>query len=346
MRYTANNQMDSDEGEGGMSFEVKKNEKAEDNYIVKEELGNMFIDRESGWLNSKPLSFYFSRRGKFGIVYRCEEKSTGKTWAAKYVKTIRAKDREAVQREIDLMAELEHPSLMALIDAYQSSRQTVMILECITGGELFERIVDDKFDLTESEVISYMRQICAGVQHMHHNNIMHLDLKPENIMCVNRTGFQLKIIDFGLARKYEPNNELKVLCGTPEFVAPEVISFDAITPLTDMWSVGVICYVLLSGLSPFLGDSDTETLNNVTVGEWDFEDEAFDGISNGAKEFISSLLVKDQRDRMSVDECFRHAWLSEISTRTKACETKLSTARLKKFLARRRWQVGLIHLIS
>eukprot|EP00057_Strongylocentrotus_purpuratus_P013444 XP_011667918.1 PREDICTED: myosin light chain kinase, smooth muscle isoform X2 [Strongylocentrotus purpuratus] len=299
-----------------MSFEVKKNEKAEDYYIVKEELG----------------------KGKFGIVYRCEEKSTGKTWAAKYVKTIRAKDKEAVQREIDLMSELEHPSLMALIEAYQSSRQTVMILECITGGELFERIVDDTFDLTESEVISYMRQICAGVQHMHHHNIMHLDLKPENIMCVNRTGFQLKIIDFGLARKYEPDNDVKVLCGTPEFVAPEVISYDAITPLTDMWSVGVICYVLLSGLSPFLGDSDSETLNNVTMGEWDFEDEAFDGISNCAKDFISDLLVKDQRDRTSVDDSFKHPWLSELSTRTKACETKLSTKRLKKFLARRRWQ--------
>lgn len=83
-------------------------------------------------------------------------------------------------------------------------------LSSITGGELFERIVDDTFDLTESEVISYMRQICAGVQHMHHHNIMHLDLKPENIMCVNRTGFQLKIIDFGLARKYEPGNDVKV----------------------------------------------------------------------------------------------------------------------------------------
>ncbi|XP_071499533.1 uncharacterized protein [Diadema antillarum] len=300
----------------GNSFKIEKSVKPEELYTLKEELG----------------------KGKFGVVYRCEEKATGKIWAAKYVKTIRAKDREDVLREITLMSELEHPSLMALVAAFQTTRQTVLILECITGGELFERIVDDKFDLTESEVISYMRQICAGVQHMHHHHVLHLDLKPENIMCVNRTGFQLKIIDFGLARKYEPGGEIKVLCGTPEFVAPEVVSFEPIAHPTDMWSVGVICYILLSGLSPFMGDNDNDTLNNVTMGDWDFDDEVFDNISCQAKDFISSLLIKDMSKRMTVDECFRHPWLSEISTRTRACENKLSTERHKKFLARRRWQ--------
>ena len=89
-----------------------------------------------------------------------------------------------------------------------------------------------------------MRQICDGVQHMHDNHILHLDLKPENIMCVEKSGHRIKLIDFGLARRFEPSDDMKVMFGTPEFVAPEVVNYEQIGFATDMWSVGVICYVL------------------------------------------------------------------------------------------------------
>lgn len=114
-------------------------------------------------------------------------------------------------------------------------------------------------------------------------------------MLVNQRSTQIKLIDFGLARRYKKGDSLKVLFGTPEFMAPEVINYEQVTPQTDMWSIGVITYVLLSGLSPFAGDNDSETLANVTAGEWDFDDPVFEDISDEAKDFIQDLLVKNQR---------------------------------------------------
>ncbi len=165
----------------------------------------------------------------------------------------------------------------------------------IHGGELFERVIDESFILTERLCELYVMQICEGLDFMHRSNILHLDLKPENILCLSREGHRIKIIDFGLARRFNPNENLKVLFGTPEFVAPEVVNYDLIGYGTDMWSVGVICYVLLSGLSPFMGDNDTETYNNIIKAEYDFDDESFTIISNEARDFITKLLVKDMR---------------------------------------------------
>lgn len=114
----------------------------------------------------------------------------------------------------------------------------------ISGGELFERVVADDFTLTEKDCILFMRQICEGVAYMHSQDVVHLDLKPENIMCHTRTSHEIKIIDFGLAQKLNPDNPIRVLFGTPEFIPPEIINYEPIGVQSDMWSIGVICYVL------------------------------------------------------------------------------------------------------
>ncbi|XP_072047598.1 myosin light chain kinase, smooth muscle-like [Amphiura filiformis] len=274
-------------------------------------------------------------KGRFGVVYRCKSKADGKELAAKFIKTT-PKEMQAVREEIAVMNDLHHSKLLQCVDAFETPRQMILILEMIAGGELFERVIDDDFVLTERDVIKYMRQICAGVQHMHRQSILHLDLKPENIMCVDKTGSRIKLIDFGLARKFDPTANVKVMFGTPEFVAPEVINYEKINFATDMWSVGVICYILLSGLSPFMGDNDAETLSNVTLAEWDFEDEAFDDISDDAKDFIDKLLIKDLEKRKTVDDCLQDKWLIKDVNKMKAC--KISKDNFKKFVARRRWQ--------
>lgn len=127
-------------------------------------------------------------------------------------------------------------------------------------------------------------------------------------MLVNPHSTQIKLIDFGLARRYKKGDSLKVLFGTPEFMAPEVINYEQVTTATDMWSIGVITYVLLSGLSPFAGDNDSETLTNVTSGDWDFDDPVFEDISDEAKDFITELLIKRERDRGTVKDCLEHPW--------------------------------------
>lgn len=114
----------------------------------------------------------------------------------------------------------------------------------VQGGELFERIIDEDYVLTERECIHFLRQICDGLKFMHKANILHLDLKPENILCVTPNSNEIKIIDFGLAREFDPENSFKIMFGTPEFVAPEVVNYDMVNFSTDMWSIGVVTYIL------------------------------------------------------------------------------------------------------
>ncbi|XP_068204148.1 uncharacterized protein [Palaemon carinicauda] len=243
------------------------------------------------------------------------DKETGQKFAAKFVNTKRNQDRANVEREIDIMkalnAERPHPRLIQLYDAFDMDKEMCLVLEIVDGGELFERVIDDDFVLTERACTIFVRQICEGVEFIHSKNILHLDMKPENILCLSREGNRIKICDFGLARKYDPRKKLQVLFGTPEFVAPEVVNFEPISFGTDMWSVGVITYVLLSGLSPFMGHNYVETMTNVTKNKYDFEDEAFKSVSEDAKDFIRKLLVLDKSLRLTPAQCRHHSWLRQ-----------------------------------
>uniref|UniRef100_A0A672FH17 Myosin light chain kinase family, member 4b n=1 Tax=Salarias fasciatus TaxID=181472 RepID=A0A672FH17_SALFA len=252
-------------------------------------------------------------RGRFGQVHKCMENSSGLTLAAKIIKARSQKEKEVVRNEIQVMNQLNHANLIQLYAAFESRHDIILVMEYVEGGELFDRIIDENYNLTELDTVLFIRQICEGLQYMHKMYILHLDLKPENILCVSRATNKIKIIDFGLARRYKPREKLRVNFGTPEFLAPEVINYEFVSFPTDMWSLGVITYMLLSGLSPFLGDDDNETLNNILACQWNFEEEEFTDISDEAKDFITRLLVKSKSWRMSAAESLRHPWLSDRS---------------------------------
>ncbi|KAM9848839.1 uncharacterized protein mylk4b [Aulostomus maculatus] len=249
--------------------------------------------------------------GRFGQVHKCIENSSGLTLAAKIIKAKSQKEKEVVRNEIQVMNQLNHSNLIQLYAAFESRHDIILVMEYVEGGELFDRIIDENYNLTELDTVLFIRQICEGLQYMHKMYILHLDLKPENILCVSRVTNKIKIIDFGLARRYKPREKLRVNFGTPEFLAPEVINYEFVSFPTDMWSLGVITYMLLSGLSPFLGDDDNETLNNILACQWNFEEEEFSDISDEAKDFITRLLVKSKSWRMSAAESLRHPWLSD-----------------------------------
>ncbi|RZC34745.1 nuclear anchorage protein 1-like, partial [Asbolus verrucosus] len=274
-------------------------------------------------------------KGRFGVVHKVVEKTTAQKLAAKFIKCRTSKDKEKVQDEIDIMNLLRHQKLLQLAAAFENPKEMIMVTEYISGGELFERVVADDFTLTEKDCILFMRQICEGVAYMHSQNVVHLDLKPENIMCHTRTSHEIKIIDFGLAQKLNPDTPVRVLFGTPEFIPPEIINYEPIGIESDMWSLGVICYVLLSGLSPFMGDNDAETFANITRADYDFEDEAFNTVSQNARDFIGALLLKRKEDRLSAEQCLKHTWLDPESHKNTVV---LSTDKLKKFIIRRKWQ--------
>lgn len=291
--------------------EVKRNRNPRDEYTLADELG----------------------RGRFGTVYKCTEASTGRQLAAKFVHMRRKEDRQDVEREVKIMSILQHKRLLQLYDAFDDGLlEMCLITELVEGGELFERIVDDDFELTEKKAAIFMRQICEGVAYMHSENIVHLDMKPENILCISRTGNRIKLIDFGLARQLSDEEPLRVMFGTPDFAAPEVLGYELVTLATDMWSVGVICYVLLSGLSPFMGDNDMETMANVTRAVYDFDSQAFEPISDLAKDFISKLLLRNASERLKPSECLQHPWLARGGVQLEAAvrERRESAATLSQ----------------
>ncbi|OCT69202.1 hypothetical protein XELAEV_18040512mg [Xenopus laevis] len=287
--------------------------------------------------------------GHFGVVKKCRQKSTGTYFAGKFIKTRKCKgsrlglDRDQIEREVFILQQLEHPNIMRLHDVFASKAEMVLILELIRGGELFDFIAE-KEALSEEDAIEFLEQILKGVTYMHTCNIAHLDLKPENIMLQEKDvpHPKIKIIDFGLAQKIEDGAVFKSLCGTPQYIAPEVINYEPLGPPTDMWSIGVITYILLSGLSPFQGETDQETLTNVVSGNYEFDDRIFKQTSELAKDFIQQLLLKDPRDRMTAVECLIHPWIKPLNRKqaVNRSRSSINMKNFKKFNARRKWKLS------
>ncbi|KAJ8790073.1 hypothetical protein J1605_021511 [Eschrichtius robustus] len=219
---------------------------------------------------------------------------------------------------------------------------------CVAGGELFDFLAE-KESLTEEEATEFLKQILNGVYYLHSLQIAHFDLKPENIMLLDRNvpKPRIKIIDFGLAHKIDFGNEFKNIFGTPEFVAPEIVNYEPLGLEADMWSIGVITYILLSGASPFLGDTKQETLANVSAVNYEFEEEYFSNTSALAKDFIRRLLVKDPKKRMTIQDSLQHPWIKPKDTQ-QALSRKASAVNMekfKKFAARKKWKQS-VRLIS
>lgn len=287
--------------------------------------------------------------GHFGQVRKVCERSTGTHYAAKFLKVLKnmhslhGLDRAQVEREVSILQALRHPNIVTLKDLFESREEVALILELVTGGELFDFIAE-KDDLLESEAILFMRQILQGLAYLHSQNIGHFDLKPENIMLSEKVSQpNIKLIDFGLARRLEKGQEYRSTSGTPQYIAPEVIKYEPLSTAADMWSIGVITYILLSGLSPFQGHTDEETLRNVIGLQYEFGERPFKTTSDMAKDFIHKLLVLGPGDRMTADECLLHPWIQPI-TRKQAAKRNRSSINMKnfkKFNARRKWKMSL-----
>uniref|UniRef100_A0A671S6T3 non-specific serine/threonine protein kinase n=1 Tax=Sinocyclocheilus anshuiensis TaxID=1608454 RepID=A0A671S6T3_9TELE len=240
--------------------------------------------------------------GQFAIVRKCKEKSTRTEYAAKFIKkrrlssSRRGVSREEIEREVNILREIQHSNIITLHDIFENKTDVILILELVSGGELFDFLAE-KESLTEEEATQFLKQILDGVHYLHSKRIAHFDLKPENIMLLDKNvpNPRIKLIDFGIAHQIKDGNEFKNIFGTPEFVAPEIVNYEPLGLEADMWSIGVITYILLSGASPFLGETKQETLTNISAVNYDFDEEYFSNTSELAKDFIRRLLVKDPK---------------------------------------------------
>lgn len=251
-------------------------------------------------------------RGKFAVVKRCVEKISGKVFAAKFLRK-RRRGRDCRAEVIHEMAVLEaarnNARVVNLHAAYETDHDIVLVLEYAAGGEIFDHCVSEEL-LPEAQITRLIRQTLEGVHYLHQSNLVHLDLKPQNILLTSLTPpGDIKIVDFGLARRLGAVGELREILGTPEYVAPEILNYEPITTATDLWSVGVIAYMLVTGESPFAGDDKQETYLNVSQINVDYSRDAFSRVSELAVDFIRKLLVKAPEDRPSAAECMSHPWM-------------------------------------
>ncbi|GLD63267.1 death-associated protein kinase 2-like protein [Lates japonicus] len=287
--------------------------------------------------------------GHFGQVRQVRERTSGTCWAGKFLKIRKIAcsrlglDRGSVEREVEVLQTVQHPNIVALKDVFESRAEVVLILELVSGGELFDFIAA-KEDLLESEAIEFMTQILEGLGFMHSRNIAHFDLKPENIMLSDKVSPHpnIKLIDFGLAHRFHQGEEYRSTSGTPQYIAPEVINSEPLSTAADMWSIGVITYILLSGLSPFQGETDEETLRNIIAMNYEFHARYFSMTSSMAKDFIQKLLVKNPIDRMTAEECLLHPWIKPITRKqvAKRNRSSINMKNFKKFNARRKWKMS------
>ncbi|KAM5274567.1 serine/threonine-protein kinase 17A [Ctenodactylus gundi] len=257
-------------------------------------------------------------RGKFAVVRKCIKKDTGKEFAAKFMRK-RRKGQDCRMEIIHEIAVLElaqdNPWVIDLHEVYETPSEMILVLEYAAGGEIFNQCIADREDaFKEKDVQRLMQQILEGVHFLHSHNVVHLDLKPQNILLTSECPLgDIKIVDFGLSRVMKNSEELREIMGTPEYVAPEILSYDPISLATDMWSIGVLAYVMLTGVSPFLGDNKQETFLNISQMNLSYSEEEFDGVSESAVDFIKQLLVKKPEDRATAEECLRHPWLAPSS---------------------------------
>ncbi|CAG9826986.1 unnamed protein product [Diabrotica balteata] len=247
-------------------------------------------------------------RGTQGITSHAVERLNGRNYAAK-VMYGSGDFRPFMYNELDMLNELRHKKLISLHEAYETEDSLALILELASGGELVRDYLLKMDYYTESDIAGFIRQLLQGLDYMHDRGYAHMGLNLGDLLISHPGGDDLKITDFSLSRRIQHGNFYPLKYGMPEYVSPEVANGDGVGYGQDMWSVGIITYILLSGRSPFRGENDRETLTNIREGRWSFYDEWWSKISLEARDFISKLLVYDAEGRMDIRAALRHPWL-------------------------------------
>ncbi|KAK8542147.1 hypothetical protein V6N13_137281 [Hibiscus sabdariffa] len=275
-------------------------------------------------------------QGQFGTTFLCIEKGTGKEFACKSIakrKLMNIDDVDDVKREIQIMHHLAgHPNVISIKGSYEDSMAVHVVMELCAGGELFDRIVN-RGHYSERKAAEIARTIVSVVEACHAMGVMHRDLKPENFLFVNQQeDSPLKAIDFGLSIFFKPGDILTDVVGSPYYVAPEVLR-KHYGPEADVWSAGIITYILLSGVPPFWGETEPEIFNEVLNGELDFSTDPWPNISESAKELVRKMLDRDAKKRITAHEVLSHPWAQVDGVAPDKPLDSVVLSRLKQFSA-------------
>ncbi|XP_018362587.1 PREDICTED: calcium/calmodulin-dependent protein kinase type 1-like isoform X2 [Trachymyrmex cornetzi] len=276
--------------------------------------------------------------GAFSEVRLAESKEKpGQMFAVKIIdkKALKGKE-DSLENEIKVLRRLTHPNIVQLLETFEDKHKVYLVMELVTGGELFDRIVE-KGSYTEKDASGLIRQVLEAVDYMHEQGVVHRDLKPENLLYYSPDeDSKIMISDFGLS-KMEDSGIMATACGTPGYVAPEVLAQKPYGKAVDVWSIGVISYILLCGYPPFYDENDANLFAQILRGEFEFDSPYWDDISASAKDFIGKLMCVNVEERYTCKQALAHPWISGNAASNKNIHGTVSE-QLKKNFAKSRWK--------
>jgi len=306
--------------------------------------------------------------GSYAEVFRCAHKKEKVEYAVKILNKRKA-GKVAIQsafNEVEILQKLSHPNIIGCRGYFDSNSSVQIVLELVSGGELFDRIVTMKY-FTEDLTAKLIENLLGVLKYMHSLNICHRDLKPENLLMKDAAAKKvfeesdddatslltnIKVVDFGFACYFNPGQRsLKDCCGTPNFIAPEILNYgffknspEGYDEKCDIWSTGVLAYILLCGYPPFHADSRAKMFRKVAEAKYTFhKGTVWDNISQEAKDFVTYMLTPDPNKRPSAAECLQHYWLQGKRPQIDLPETR---TKLKEFNAQQKIKGAVFNILA
>lgn len=278
--------------------------------------------------------------GSFATVVSAIHKQDQSRWAIKCINkaSLSPEDNEALTTEVQILESVEHPNVVHLKEVFDTPKTFYMVMEIMKGGELFDKVVE-KEHYSEDEARQAIKQIAEALAYCHELKIVHRDLKPENLLYQDDSlDSKLKIADFGLAKLVNNGSMMQTACGTPGYVAPEILKGKAYGMEVDLWSVGVIVYILLCGFPPFYDDNNAALFEQIKAGDFEFPSPYWDDVSDAAKDLVSKLLTTDPAKRYTCVDVLKHPW---VTGETVGGALTGAQKELKKFNARRKFKMAI-----
>jgi len=277
--------------------------------------------------------------GHFAKVKLGRHVQTGTTCAIKIVKKPSGSKMALVQTEVDILKAISHPFIVRCYDVIDTPDKMYFMMELMEGGELFDRIVEQGH-FTEQDAIGVTIKLLDAIKYLHDRGIAHRDLKPENMLMTTKgADAECKITDFGLSKFFDQQSAvMKTPCGTPGYIAPEVLLMKGYDKQCDVWSLGVIVYILLCGFPPFYADNDAQLYEKIKKGQYEFLRPYWDPISDVAKDLIRKMLTVDPAKRITCAEALQHPWLKDEAAKYTA---EISTIQQLKETAHRKLKAGV-----
>ena len=284
-------------------------------------------------------------KGDFSHVRLAIHKDTKQDRAVKIIQKKKV-DMKQLLAEISIVSKLSHPSIMEVYEVFEDTKKVYIVSEYCKGGELFD-IISKKRNFSEKEACIIMEQLLSGICYSHKNGIVHRDLKPENILLEDKSrNLEIKIVDWGYATQMKQRERLHEMDGISYYIAPEVLEGDY-DEKCDIWSCGVILYILLCGYAPFYGENDKEIYNQVLKGEYDFPKEEWQNVSEEAKNLVQKMLEKDTKKRITALDALQDKWF-KINKQKKTSNKLLAKnvlKNMKKFKKNKKFEKATMSFI-